>query len=382
MVRTELLCDVESLRDVHRDWDNLAVQLRKPFCCPAWMLSWWHHAAPPDAQLRVVAVWEGENMLGVAPFYAEPGWGGIARYHLLAGSTSARIEPLARPGREREVARLMTRALGTLRPRPTSIRFDGIERASRWPDVLTTAWPSNARPWLQHEMTMPAPTLSLHGRTFEEWWQRRSSHFRREFRRRRRRLEEAGAVFRLATTGEELSRGLAAFAAMHYDRWRWRGGSMALNPNVERMLEDVARELLPQQRFRLWMIEMGEKVISAQIFVGAGGELSYWLGGFDDAWSAQGPSIQGVLSAIEHAWSVGDERIDFGAGGQSYKYSFADGQDAIESVTIVPPGPYHALTRLQLLPGQIRRATRQQLLNRLSQESKDRLKRTLRGFRR
>jgi CelD/BcsL family acetyltransferase involved in cellulose biosynthesis len=382
MLRTELLCDVESLKAIHRGWDGLAVELRKPFCCPAWMVSWWCHAAPPSAHLRTIAVCEGDDLIGIAPFYAEPRWGGIARYHLLAGSTSARIEPLARRGREREVTSLVARALGNVRPQPTSVRFEGIERVSPWPDALTTSWPGGARPWVQREMSMPAPTLSLHGRTFEEWWQRRSAHFRREFRRRRRRLEEAGAVFRLATTEEELSRGLAGFASMHYGRWKWRGGSMALNPRMERMLEDVARELAAQQRFRLWMIEIDGKVISAQIFVGAGGELSYWLGGFDEDWSAQGPSIQAVHSAIEHAWSVGDRRIDFGAGGQSYKYSFADGEDPIESLTIVPWGPHHAMARLQLLPGQLRRSAREQVFNRLSQESKDRLKRTLRQLRR
>jgi CelD/BcsL family acetyltransferase involved in cellulose biosynthesis len=378
MVHTELLCDVDSLVEVRRSWDELAVERRKPFCCPAWMLAWWHHAAPPNVRLRVITVWEGGDLIGIAPFYEEIGWARTVQYRLLAGSTSARIEPLARRGRDRDVARLVARALGKVRPHPSSVRFDGIERASRWPDALTTAWPDDAHPWVQREMSMPAPTLSLYGDTFEEWWQRRSSRFRREFRRRRRRLEEAGATFRLASTPSELSRGLAGFASMHYDRWRWRGGSMALDPAMERMLEDVARELATQQRFRLWMIEIDEKVISSQIFIGAGGELSYWLGGFDESWAAQGPSIQAVLSAIEHAWSVGDERIDFGAGGQSYKYSFADGQDAIESVTIVPRGSRYALQRLQLLPSRLQRSAQEQILSRLSQQSKDRLKRRLR----
>jgi CelD/BcsL family acetyltransferase involved in cellulose biosynthesis len=382
MLRTQVLCDLESLGEIHRDWDDLAVELKKPFCCPAWMVSWWRHAAPPDGRLRAIAVWEGAALIGVAPFYAQPRWGGVAEYQLLAGATTARIEPLARRGRERDVASLASRALRRLQPRPTTISLDGIERASRWPALLTTAWPSDSRPLLQREMSMPAPTLSLLGTTFDEWWQRRSSHFRREFRRRRRRLEGQGAVFRLATADEDLERGLKAFASMHYDRWRWRGGSMALNPMMEAMLKDVARELVPHQRFRLWQIEIDQKIVSSQIFVGAGGELSYWLGGFDDAWSAFGPSIQAIVPAIEHAWSLGDERIDFGAGGQSYKYTFADGEDAIHSVTIVPPGPHRVLVRLQRAPARLLRSARGQALARLSQQNKDRLKTALRRLRR
>jgi CelD/BcsL family acetyltransferase involved in cellulose biosynthesis len=381
MLHTEVLCDAGSLREIHRDWDNLAVELKKPFCCPAWMVSWWRHVAPSDASLRSIAVFNGGDLIGVAPFYAQRR-GGLTEYQLLAGSTSARIEPLARYGRHRDVASVVARTLPKLQPRPTTVSFEGIERASRWPALLTTAWPSRNRPVVQREMSMPAPTLSLYGSTFEEWWQRRGSHFKREFRRRRRRLEGAGAIFRLAATDEEIERGLTAFASMHYDRWRWRGGSMALNPMMEAMLKDAARELVPHQRFRLWQIEIHQTIVSAQLFVGAGGELSYWLGGFDDAWSTYGPSIQAIVPAIEHAWSVGDERIDFGAGGQSYKYAFADGEDAIHSVAILPPGPYQKLTLLQRGPSQLVRLTRERFLARLPQEKKDRLKRALRRLRR
>jgi CelD/BcsL family acetyltransferase involved in cellulose biosynthesis len=380
MISTDTITDVDALAQLHGDWDALAVELGKPFCGPAWMLSWWHYVAPRKSRLRVIVVRDGDALVGIAPFFACIR-GGVVRYRLLAGPTSARIEPLVRRRYEQEVGDVFARTLARTSPKPDVILFDGTERKLRWPARLADSWPDGRRPWVSRDTRMPAPTLVMRNMSFSEWWETRSSHFRREIRRRRRRLEEAGAVFSMAADPEDLDRRLASFAALHYERWRWRGGSMALNPQMELMLRAAGRELLSDQRFRLWNIEVGEKVISSQLFVEAGGELAYWLGGFDDAWAAHGPSIQAVLAAIEHAWERGDRRIDFGAGGQSYKYSFADGHDEIEWAAVAPRGLRYPITRLQLLPGHVRRLVMTDLIGRIPQGTKDRIKRTLRRAR-
>jgi CelD/BcsL family acetyltransferase involved in cellulose biosynthesis len=146
-----------------------------------------------------------------------------------------------------------------------------------------------------------------------------------------------------------------------------------LNPRVEAMLEDAAEELVRDERVRVWTIAVDNEVISSQIFIAAGGEVAYWLGGFDDAWSKLGPSIQTVLRALEHAWSVGDSRLDLGAGAQEYKYSFADGQDVLEWVTIAPRAPRYPLTRLQLMP----KHARERFALRLNPETRKRLRKAL-----
>jgi CelD/BcsL family acetyltransferase involved in cellulose biosynthesis len=230
-------------------------------------------------------------------------------------------------------------------------------------------------------MSMMAPTLQLRGTSYEEWFETKSSHWRREIRRRRRRLEERGAVFKLASTHEELQSGLADFAALHYSRWKWRGGSGALTPQVEVMLSDTATQLLDSGRFQLWSIEVNGKAISSQIFVGAGGELSYWLGGFDESWASLGPSIQAVLAAVRHAWESGDERLDFGAGGQEYKLDLAGGADYLEWATLVPRGLRYPITRLQLLPRYLRHYALQTLSERVPPTTKHRVKRLLRKAR-
>ena len=151
---------------------------------------------------------------------------------------------------------------------------------------------------------------------------------------------------------EELA-GLRAFAALHYERWRARGGSGVLDPQIEAMLAEVADELLESERFRLWSIETEGRAISSAIFLAAGGEASYWLGGFDETWSAYAPALETVRAALEHAWKIGDRMIDFGPGGQRYKYTFADRQDFVGRVDLVPKSSRYLRARARLAPEHI-----------------------------
>jgi CelD/BcsL family acetyltransferase involved in cellulose biosynthesis len=380
-LHSKLIRDVASIEPFRSAWDALAVALRRPFCAPAWVLSWWKEAAPKASLMLLVAVFVGDELVGVAPFFAQLGFAGCISCKLFAAETAARIEPLARPGTEREVASEVARQLATADPRPHFIAFEGVPTSSHWPELLREEWPGSKSPWLSREMSMTAPTLQLRGTSYEKWFATKNSHWRGEIRRRRRRLDESGAVFKLASTAEELQSGLAEFAALHYSRWRWRGGSGALTPAVEVMLLGAATQLLDSGRFRLWSIEVDGKAISSQIFVGAGGELSYWLGGFDESWAKLGPSIQAVLAALRHAWESGDERMDFGAGGQEYKLDLASGADSLEWTTLVPRGLRYPITRAQLLPRRLRHYALHTLSERLTPNAKNRMKRVLRKAR-
>lgn len=370
MITAEILDDLAQAEEIHGAWDELAVQRGRPFCAPAWMLAWWRNARPERAALRVVTIFDGDELIGLAPFFSVRTRGGIDELRFLGSRTSVRGEPLAVPGREQEVATAVVRRLRSVTPRIDLVLFEGVPTMSPWPTLLCGAWASQGRPYKHRAYPTLAPTLDLTGRDYEQWFASRPSHFRQEVRRRRRRLEQQGAEFRLAQHAEDVVDALDAFFRLHHSRWQERGGSSVLNEPVQAMLLDAALALVEEIRFRIWTIVVSGEVISAHIFVAAGGEVAYWLGGFDEAWAKLGPAIQTVLKALEHSWSQGDRRMDFGAGAQEYKYSFAEGQDVLESVTIAPRTPRYPVTRAQLLP----RRVRETASTRMSPELRERLK--------
>jgi CelD/BcsL family acetyltransferase involved in cellulose biosynthesis len=325
----------------------VAVAAAAPYSAPAWALAWWRHAAPDDALLRVVAVWEGDELVGLGPFFAAARreWG------LLASTASAGVEPLALPGREDDVAPVLAEELARAGAR--SLRFRGLGHDSGWLRRLAGRWPDEA-PWLQVELAVPAPSVALEG-SFAEWLPSLNPKFRKNMRRLARRLEEQGAVYRLADA-ESAEEDLRSFFRLHEARWAGRGGSGVLNAGVERMLQEAARELVPAQRLRIWSLDVEGRTIASELFVAAGGRVSSWLGGFDDAWAAQEPSKHLILRELEHAFERGDRRADLGPGEQEFKYRFADGEELVEWAVLVPRGPGYAATRLRLVPGQARRS--------------------------
>ncbi len=353
-MRSVLIENLAELETYGASWDALAVKLGRPYCAPGWMLAWLRHVEP-RGRLRTVVALDGDRLVGIAPFYVMPSRLGPARYRLLAAASCSPVEPLAEPGREREAAAAFASCLASARPRVDLLALEGMHASSRWPSLIAAEWPGR-RPRLHIEVTHPAPDLDLRGVTFEGWLPSKSGNFRSQIRRSRRQLEAHGARFRMSRSPEELDRDLESFARLHHGRWAQRGGSGALTPGVERMLRDAGRSLLARERFRLFCIDVDGRTIAAEIFLAAGGELSYWLGGFDEAWAAQRPSILGIVAAIEDALQRGEAHCDLGPGAQAYKYRLADGEQRAEWLMMVPAGPRAALVELTLFPRRVWRA--------------------------
>jgi CelD/BcsL family acetyltransferase involved in cellulose biosynthesis len=348
-LHSELIQDPEVPAELRRQWDDLAVASATPYCAPDWMLAWWRFARPPGAALMLIAVWRGDELYGIFPFYAERVHG-LTRYRLLASTISAHVQPLARDGAEQEVTDEATQVLGSAVEGPYVISLHGLSAHSSWPSRFVTRWAMDRGSWTRWGSGMPAPRLLLEGDSYEEWIARLSRHRRAELRRRRRRLEEAGASVRLVSEANEVRHALPAFFALHHARWRPRGGSGVLDAGIEGMLAHAAEELVPSSRMRLWSIEADGETVASSLFVAAGGTLSYWLGGFDERWAQYGPAIETVRAALEHAWRVGDRLLDFGPGGQHYKYTFAYDADVVHPVDLIPRTRGSVRVRLRLAP--------------------------------
>lgn len=355
------------------EWDRLAVGAGAPFAAPGWCLPWWRHVAPPGARLAIVAVRDGPTLAAVAPIYAVRARTGITTYRFLGTHTSLRGTPVSAPGMEPAAAAAIAQALASSALPPDVVAFDGVPSSDPWPALFRSSWPGPRRPWAHRVRSMPAPTLALEGTSYDAWLASRSRNFRSQLGRRRRQLERAGASLRLATGPDEVRAALVAFAELHHRRWAGRGGSGVLTSPVERMLAEVATELEPRGRLRVWVLEVDGTPISSQVLVGAGGELAYWLGGFDEAWAPQQPTLQALVAAAQHAWTVGDRRLDLGAGGQSYKYRLADGEDVLDWRVLVPSGRRQPAALASLAP---RHGTRA-VVERVPQGVKDRVKRAL-----
>ncbi len=342
----EILDDESQLDSIVGQWDALAIESGNPYCAPAWMLAWWRNVRGPEAALRAVCVHEGDRLLGLAPLWVADGSEQRAHYEVLTARLSPPATPLVSTGREADVVAAMAKGLAAATPKLSLLRLEGRHADAVLSERLLSAWPG-LRPGVHTVPAVPMPIVAVAGRSYEEWLGTKSSKFRQEARRLRRRLDDAGARFSLVGPAD-LDRALDAFENLHGGRWSERGGSTALVPGWRQMLAE-AYESLPEQRLRIFTLELEGRIVAVQILVAAGGEVAGWSGGFDDAAKKFSPAIQLTLHTIEDTAERGEDHLNLGPGGQSYKARLADAEDAMSVMKIIPRGRSYPRIKLRLV---------------------------------
>jgi CelD/BcsL family acetyltransferase involved in cellulose biosynthesis len=361
MSEAELICDLPRLEELFAGWDALAVRNAAPESSPAWMIAWWRHVAAQDAQLRVVAVHDRGQLIGIAPFYVDPGQpkrGG--RYRLLASDFSGYTTPLALPDRAWEVAALVTRTLTHAQPRPSALELGPLPATSPWVTALRERWPGRVRPFTYRTDLLEVPTVSLHQASFEAWLQARDSRFRRNCRRYRRRFEQEGGSERVSTQAS-VTTDIHTFARLHTARWQGLGVSRLamLGERLVLLLGDLAQALLAEKRFRMLMLEVDGEPICADLCIAAGGEVIGINVGWDERFKHLSAPRLSMLSMIEQGFDHGDRRFSLGWGRVDYKHAFANGSDAAAWDVLLPAGSQLPLALARAAPTVASRRIRQ-----------------------
>jgi CelD/BcsL family acetyltransferase involved in cellulose biosynthesis len=376
-LRARVVDDARELERYRDAWDELAVASSQPYASPAWMLAWWRHAAPSRATLRVVLVTGGDELVAVAPLFAERMVPGVSRYRILGARCSSRVDLVARPGVDAaSVASAIAAALSGAAPPVDVLSFDGVARESGWPGALALAWPARRPPRLRRAFSIVAPSTTLDG-SFDAWFASKSRNFRQSFRRMRRQLEDLGAEFVALDDASRLPAELAEFSALHRGRWAARGGSRVLRRGVDAMLLEAGRELLPAGRFQLWSIRIDGRSVSSHLFLSAGSTTSYWLGGFDERYARYHPAMLTLLAALEHDDATA-ETFDLGTGDQHYKSRLANGGTHVDWVSFAPRPRFAVAARAAFGKQRLRIAA----ARRLPPSAKDAARAALRATRR
>jgi CelD/BcsL family acetyltransferase involved in cellulose biosynthesis len=370
--RARIVTDAEQARALADGWDALAVAAGRPYCAPAWMLAWWRHVEPPRSELCVVAVEDGDELVGLAPCYVISDTG-LPVLRMLGAGFNAGLEPLAVAGREGEVAEAIAGALAVREERLAVLSLEGLPGGRPWPGLLAMRWPGRTGAKLSPSFAMPAPYIDLSEGGYAGWLERRSSKTRAQLRRSRRGLEQAGATLRLAETDEH-ERVVPELMRLYRGRFE---GSERLAPPVERMLIEAGAELGPAGRYLLWVLESEQGIVGANLVLRAGDTTSGWGGGFDEAWARHSPSMGIVAASVEHAAANGVRRMDMGEGAPPWKLRLADGDAGLQWALVFPRGRRYVQARLWAAPRSGRRWLVRQA-KRLPPDARERLKHVLR----
>ncbi len=385
-----MIVELARLEEIQDAWDALAIANAEPTSGPAWMLGWWRHVAPPGAQLRVVAVHDRNELIGIVPLCTEPR--DPHRYRLLAHDFTSSVTPLAQADRTWEVAGAAAERVSRARPRLTALGLAPLLASSPWATALRDVWPGRMQPLMLRHSVANAPTITLDHTSLEDWLSSRGSSFRANARQRRRQFERAGGTARMSTY-ETVAADIQKFIVLHAGRWQkleqlGKSRLAALGDRLPLLLGELAQALLPTERFRLLLLELEGEPVAAQLAIAAGGELAGINTGWDERFKRFSPARLAVLYTLEDCFARGERRLSLGReesyrltqGTSSYKLGFADGNNPVAESVLIPVGV--RLARTLMATNDVSRQIRRRIRRTLSDDEVDKLRDLLNTLRR
>jgi CelD/BcsL family acetyltransferase involved in cellulose biosynthesis len=356
-MRTLLIDDVRELARRAPEWRRLLERASnaQPVLTPLWLLTWWREFGGGRA-LRVIAVEEGEELVGLLPLClrtaahrrAIP----VRRLELLATGedeadeiASDYVGGLAARGREVEVAEAAARVVtGDLKGEWDELRLTAMSGEDPLVAPLSAAL---LRRGLvpQVAVTGECPHVPLPA-TWDGYVRALGSSRRYVVTRSLRELESwSGGNWELrrARTPYELEEGAAILRALHTERWNPEGHAGAFASARFRRFHEAAmpRLLAGEDGASLdlsWLLVRGTPVAAAYSIVYAGRVHFYQSGRLIDVPKTIKPGIAMHALAIRAAIASGLREYDFLAGASRYKKELSLATRPLVSLRAVAPG--------------------------------------------
>jgi CelD/BcsL family acetyltransferase involved in cellulose biosynthesis len=301
-----------SLDEFRAQWTGLGRQARSVFATFEWAETWWRHFGNGEPRVRVVPD------VAVLPLYV--GRSGPFRLLRFIGHGPAdELGPVCAP-------EALGEAVIGLRE---AVRDEGFHL------FLGEALPGHA-PWSdllggRQVERQSSPVLTMRGRSWDELQAEWSRNLREQVGRFERRLERERSLRYRLTGGETLEADLDVLFRLH--RARWPGSPWFAD--AEDFHRAFAAIALERGWLRLWVLELDGQPVAAWHGFRFGDAEIYYQSGRDPAFAADRVGFVLLAHTIREAVADGVAEYRFGAGGESYKYRFADADPGI--ITVARP---------------------------------------------
>lgn len=315
-------------------WNELALGV--PFRRWEWLEAWWRCFGPqsdggptPHRSLRLLALWQGERLIAVAPWCIESEMAGGRVLRPMGGDQvcSDYLSVLCEPGQEHSAAECLADWLADqAHPRTAASQssYDRLDFPGMPPsDPLLTRLVERLSSRGHAAYLRPGPTtwrVALPG-DWETYLRGLSKSHRKQVRQcQRRLLASPGLVVRSAESPAQLAIGLKILIQLHQSRWQARGqpGCFA-SPPFANFHCQVAEPLWRERVLDLFWLELDGTPIAAEYqLLGQQGVFAY-QSGLDPARLADQPGRLATIVALQRALANRRQFYDFLRGDEPYK---------------------------------------------------------------
>lgn len=329
MLRVEPITTAAGLAALQDRWNALSQDI--PFRSWQWLHTWWDHYGPRSADDRqalcTLAVYDGAELTGAAPFYLAPlPTGGSALRLLGSGEVcSDYLSLLALPADTQRVAAAVADWLAQVdagqTPGPSWLRLE-LE------NVLADdpAWTALAAQLEAHGFGVARQPgndcwrLEL-GQSWEEYKSALSKNHRKQIRLADQGVFESGrATLHTATDAALLEHAWRLLVDLHQRRWESLGQPGCFSSAQYTSFHRAAVErLAPAGLLRLQWLELDGRPISAEYQLQAAGVLYGYQSGLDPDRLDEQPGNLSKIATFHQAIDESFIAIDYLRGSEEYK---------------------------------------------------------------
>ncbi len=333
----DVVTDTAGFVALQSQWSQLVERAAhaSTFLTPEWLLSWWEAYQPP-AQLHIMTVRRGEELVGVAPLM-------IVREKRLAipvrclrfigdgSSETDHMDFVLREDLQDPVRAALLDAMGSL-PWDLAVLSNIPERSASVSQL--TAWAQRRR-YRWEESPAACPVRSLPD-SFEALLATMPSRFRTSVRSTRRKLSAAHRVeFGLHEDPAGFPDALNTLFVNHESRWRARGQSgVFVNDRRRDFYRRLTQRLHERGALRFFFLRLDGRIVAQEYCFAHDGVVYLLQEGFDFELSRD--NIGNALRAcvFEYLISQRYRAYDFLAGLSRHKLNWADATPNDVTVTI------------------------------------------------
>lgn len=317
---------IEQLSELTTQWSRLAHDL--PFCDPAWMLTWWdNYGQSGDRELLVLCVYEGEQLVGLAPWFREQeGVGGCIIRFLGAGDVcSDYLNILAEPGKEQFVA---TQLAGWLAKDEGAVAWEQLQIECIPADSSSTlnvllAELENLELVVSRTESDSCWRIALPDE-MAEYVAKLSKNQRYQMRRAHRdQLASGNVTYELATTPEQIEQLWPVFVELHQRRREALGEPGCFADEVfAKFLHDATVKLAESGKAAIFILRENDQPVAAEHQLLGSQTAFAYQSGLDPERMELCPGKLANYVTIEAAIEAKRTHFDFLRGDEPYKALF------------------------------------------------------------
>ncbi len=331
-IRPEIITRTEDLLPLEAEWEQLRLEDQASmFTSPLFTKIWLKHFQD-RISLRAVVLWQGQEMVGLAPLitYRSSFKGYPMTYLCLVGNfaeTTEYHELQFLHGRDLKAS--TQGFIAGMR----KLHWNMLQlRDLRWNAIsqelfaqASSAWECEAMvskdcPYVPLDASMPV----LEGFEVREG---------RKVKRLIDSLQKEGGIEFVAVRGrDEVERSMETYIEQHKRRWEGKGGSIFHDPRQSGFLKDIASKGAEAGVMVVYEVRVDGEVASQQLCIKDGACLRMWKIGMNDKFRALMPGFLSVWQGLSEAQKEGFQEYDLGPGPEEYKYKVGGRQRPIYNV--------------------------------------------------